>query len=115
LLTGDIDALQEAKLVVSPAGGVRDWHADVLLMPHHGSGGSSSAPFIEASSPQWAIAQSGYLNPFHHPHPLVWARYQAAGAEVSNTVHSGALRFCLGCATSEVDHWRESGRWYGWD
>ena len=115
LLTGDIDALQEAKLVVSPAGGVRDWHADVLLMPHHGSGGSSSAPFIEASSPQWAIAQSGYLNPFHHPHPLVWARYQAAGAEVSNTVHSGALRFCLGCATSEADHWRESGRWYGWD
>ncbi|AXF86092.1 ComE operon protein 3 [Ephemeroptericola cinctiostellae] len=115
LLTGDIDALQEAKLVVSPAGGVRDWHADVLLMPHHGSGGSSSAPFIEASSPRWAIAQSGYLNPFHHPHPLVWARYQAAGAVVSNTVDSGALRFCLGCVSSEADHWRESGRWYGWD
>ena len=115
LLTGDIDALQEAKLVVSPTGGVRDWHADVVLMPHHGSGGSSSAPFIESSSPRWAIAQSGYLNPFHHPHPRVWARYQAAGAMVSNTVLSGTLRFCLGCATSEADHWRDSGRWYGWD
>ena len=115
LLTGDIDALQEAKLVVSPSGGVRDWHVDVLLMPHHGSGGSSSAPFIEATSPRWAIAQSGYLNPFHHPHPRVWARYQAAGAMVSNTVDSGTLRFCLGCATSEADDWRDSGRWYGWD
>ncbi|TDR29083.1 DNA internalization-related competence protein ComEC/Rec2 [Hydromonas duriensis] len=115
LLTGDIDGLQEARLLVSPQGGVWDWQVDVLMMPHHGSRHSSTAPLLEATKPKWAIAQAGFLNSFHHPAPNIVERYQTAGAQVFNTAETGALRFCLGCVTANLDIWRITGRRYWWD
>ena len=69
--------------------------ADVVLMPHHGSGGSSTQAFIAATGARLAIASAGYDNRFRHPRPEVVARWRDAGAEVANTSETGAVRVRL--------------------
>lgn len=92
LLTGDIERSAEAQLLASGAA-VR---SDVLLIPHHGSRTSSTAEFIAAAAPAWAIAAAGYRSRFGHPSPEVLARYRAAGARVARTDLDGAVHVRLG-------------------
>jgi len=99
LLVGDIEAPQEAALVASDPARLK---ADFLLVPHHGSKTSSSAPFLDAVQPQWAMAQAGYRNRFGHPAGPVAERYEArhirlvksatCGAAIWNSQHADALR-----------------------
>jgi competence protein ComEC len=95
LLTGDIERAAEAALVdaAGQGGGLR---ADVLLVPHHGSGTSSTAAFIEAVAPRWALVPVGYRNRFGHPHPEVVRRYRAGGARLMRTDRDGAIEVRLG-------------------
>ena len=86
LLTGDIEAVQEAQLVQRQA----RLQADVLLLPHHGSKTSSSAAFLDAVQPHTALVQTGYRNRYGHPAPVVLERLQARGVEVVDTAHCGA-------------------------
>ena len=72
LLTGDIEREQETALVAAHGSDLR---SDVLIVPHHGSKTSSSAPFLDAVNPQWAIFQAGYRSRFGHPAAEVMARY----------------------------------------
>ena len=96
LLTGDIEAAQEAALLApseSPEGaaaGASALQADLLLVPHHGSKTSSSAAFLEAVAPRLAVLQAGYRNRYGHPAEAVTARYGALGIPVLDTVHCGA-------------------------
>ena len=87
LLTGDIEAAQESLLVAADAAALR---ADVLLVPHHGSKTSSSAPFLDAVSPRFALVQAGYRNRFGHPAPAVLARYATRGVSLRDAVHCDA-------------------------
>jgi competence protein ComEC len=87
LLVGDIEQPQEAQLLVSVGSGLK---ANVLLVPHHGSKTSSSAPFLDAVAPQTGIVQSGYRNRFGHPAPVVLARLQERHIEVVDSPHCGA-------------------------
>ncbi len=89
LLTGDIERAQESALVEA---GV-PLAADFLLAPHHGSGTSSSAGFIDAVAPAVAVVQAGYRNRFGHPAAAVLERYAAAGVPVVGTPGCGALRW----------------------
>ncbi len=88
LLTGDIEAAQEAKLVTMD--GWEGLGTDVLVVPHHGSRTSSTAAFVDATSPTVAAVQSGYLNRFGHPRPEVVDRYRQRGALVINSSDCGA-------------------------
>lgn len=90
LLTGDIETKQEAVIVNREQTLGIKISADVLLMPHHGSNSSSSEVFLSAVEPTWAVAQTGYLNRYHHPTPQTVKRYQAQGAQVVNTANCGA-------------------------
>jgi competence protein ComEC len=102
LLTGDLEREQELRLVAAQvqgvvaaqAQGVVAAHAllasDVLLVPHHGSRTSSSAPFLDAVAAQVAIVQAGYRNHFGHPVPEVMARLHARGAQVVQNTSCGA-------------------------
>jgi competence protein ComEC len=93
MLAGDIEAAQEARLVRrTPADALR---ADLLLAPHHGSRTSSSAAFLAAVAPRWAIFQVGYRNRFGHPAPVVQARYREAGIAMLRTDRDGAIRLVL--------------------
>ncbi|MEY2953668.1 MAG: hypothetical protein RLZZ401_1755 [Pseudomonadota bacterium] len=87
LLTGDIEAAQEARLVQQQAGALK---ADVLLVPHHGSRTSSTPAFLDAVAPRIALVQAGYRNRFGHPAPGVLARYQQRGIRLVDSVHCGA-------------------------
>jgi competence protein ComEC len=111
LLPGDIEAVQETELV---EGIPEKLPATVLLAPHHGSGTSSTLPFLQAVRPQLAIFQVGYRNRFHHPKPEVFARYGELGITRLRSDDSGAvdLRFGDGLTFREyrLDHARY---WYG--
>ncbi|NMG17492.1 DNA internalization-related competence protein ComEC/Rec2 [Aromatoleum bremense] len=89
LLAGDIETAAERSLLARSA---RALASDVVLVPHHGSRSSSSAAFIAAVEAQTAIFTVGYLNPFRHPHPAVWARWSASGARNWRTDSQGAIR-----------------------
>lgn len=92
LLAGDIGARSEALLLQAPS----TLRAALVVVPHHGSDGSSSAAWVAAVAPRLAIVSAGHGNRFRHPRPAVVARWQDAGAEVLGTADSGALRAWLG-------------------
>jgi competence protein ComEC len=91
LLTGDIERAAEEYL----ARGSSALRADVLLVPHHGSRTSSSAEFIAAVAPRWAIVPAGYRNRFGHPAREVLERYSRAGVPLLRTDADGAVHVLL--------------------
>ncbi len=93
LLTGDIEAAQEARLVAAAAADphmARQLQADVLLVPHHGSKTSSTDAFLDAVQPRIALVQAGYRNRFSHPAPEVAARYTQRGITLLDSPRCGA-------------------------
>ncbi|MDD2879118.1 MAG: DNA internalization-related competence protein ComEC/Rec2 [Rhodoferax sp.] len=114
LLAGDIEQAQEAQLVARAAAGAAVGagadtadagkgadsgsglsnagllRADVLLMPHHGSKTSSSAVFLDAVQPRFALVQAGYRNRFGHPASPVLVRYAERHITVIDSPRCGA-------------------------
>jgi competence protein ComEC len=88
LLVGDIEQAQEARLVADSAAQLR---SNLLLVPHHGSKTSSSAAFLDAVAPQFALVQAGYRNRFGHPAAPVLARYRERDIVVHDSPHCGAM------------------------
>jgi competence protein ComEC len=70
--------------------------ADVVLVPHHGSGSGSAPGFVAATQARWALVSAGYRNRFGHPKPGVVARWESDGARVVATFDSGAQRVVMG-------------------
>ena len=73
LFTGDIGKQAEARLIASG----EDLRSEILKVPHHGSSTSSSAQFIDAVQPRYAIFSLGQNSQYQFPHSDVVARYQA--------------------------------------
>ena len=111
LLTGDIEAPQEAELLArlgpshhgdpdapgnaDPKPGLKpdlkpDLKADALIVPHHGSRTSSTWAFLQAVQPEVAVVQAAYRSRFGHPAPDVVARYLDAGITLVRTDQCGA-------------------------
>lgn len=110
LLPGDIEADQEARLVHLKGAGLK---ADILLAPHHGSGTSSTVPFLKAVSPALAVFQVGYRNRYQHPKAGILERYEAMGIAQARTDSSGAVSVRLGEGIKVVRYREEHGRyWY---
>jgi competence protein ComEC len=93
LLTGDVGHYVERKLLREDAARLR---SDVVVVPHHGSDGSSDPAFVAASGAKLALVSSGADNRFRHPRPPVVRRWCEAGAEVLDTARSGAIRVWIG-------------------
>lgn len=111
LLTGDIGAASEAQLLAVAPAALR---AELVVVPHHGSAGSSSAAWVAAVSPRLAIVSAGHGNRFGHPRAEVVARWRAGGAELLGTADSGALRAWLGAGGLQVREQRVFQR-HWWD
>jgi competence protein ComEC len=70
LLTGDIEATGEGRLLASGA----SLEAEVLKVAHHGSSTSSTAEFVAAVDPKIAVISAGSNNWFGHPTAQTVAR-----------------------------------------
>ncbi len=88
LLTADIERGTERRLVAEYGAGLA---ADVLLVPHHGSGTSSTRAFVDAVSPALALVPVDHNHRFGLPREEVLQRYRRAGAAVFQTGQCGAL------------------------
>lgn len=106
LLPGDIGARAEAPLAPALAGGP----PLALVVPHHGSAGSSSAPFLAAAAPQLALVSAGWRNRFGHPAPRTLARYAAAGSALASTAQDGALTLAVAADAAPALVGRERDR-----
>lgn len=93
LLTGDIEAPAEARLVARLGSKLR---SDVLLAPHHGSRSSSTPALLAAVAPDLVVIPAGWRNRFHFPAASVVARYRAAGTRVVTVGAAGATSLALG-------------------
>jgi competence protein ComEC len=105
LLTGDMGEVIEQALLRRARKELRN---DVVLVPHHGSAGSSSPGFIQATGASLALVSSGAGNRFGHPKPVVVRRWCDAGAEVVDTARSGAVRVWLGADGLQLQERRMS-------
>jgi len=93
LLAGDIGHYVERKLLAEARPQLR---SDIVLVPHHGSDGSSDPGFVAATGAKLALVSTGADNRFRHPRPPVVRRWCEAGAEVLDSARSGAIRVWLG-------------------
>ncbi|HYG04980.1 MAG TPA: DNA internalization-related competence protein ComEC/Rec2 [Stenotrophomonas sp.] len=111
LLTGDIGRVIEQRLLRLDADELR---ADVVVVAHHGSAGSSSPGFVAATGARLAVISRGHGNRFGHPRASVLRWWRRQGAEVLDTAEAGAVRVWLGPERLAV---REQRRWQArwWD
>nr|WP_306806054.1 DNA internalization-related competence protein ComEC/Rec2 [Caballeronia sp. BR00000012568055] len=104
LFTADIEADVERTLIARDKAAL---HADVLIVPHHGSRTSSTEPFLDSVGPLAAIFQVGYRNRFHHPNATVFARYQMRDIPLARSDEDGAARIDIGSEIS-LERYRQS-------
>lgn len=90
MLTGDAPKATEEYLAILDGEELR---SDVLKVAHHGSKTSSSAAFLSAVSPQYAIISAGCDNRYGHPHEDVIDRLHSVTAEILSTCEHGTVTF----------------------
>ncbi len=90
LLTGDVEREGEEWLLQSG----RPLAANVLKVGHHGSGNSSTAGFLAAVKPDYAVISVGADNRFGHPQQAVLDRLASLdGVTVLRTDEMGTIEF----------------------
>ena len=87
LFSGDVERAGERALLARPT----RLESEILKVPHHGSRSSSTRPFLQAVSPQVAIASLGHNNRFRFPAPEVVERYEQQGVELLRTDQVGTV------------------------
>jgi competence protein ComEC len=99
LFPGDLERPGEERLV-SNAGPLLK--SDILLVPHHGSKGSSSALFLQEVKPNLCIVSCGRGNYFGFPHSGALRRLGAVGCEVMRIDQVGAIQLSIAPGHFEV-------------
>jgi len=90
LLTGDIEAAAERRLLKAHPEALRD--VDVLKIAHHGSRTSSTAEWLDHIQPSLALVSAGVDNRYGHPSPLVMKRLAVRGIPSLRTDLQGLVR-----------------------
>lgn len=88
LFTGDAEDLSENEMLE------KDYEllsCDVLKAGHHGSDSSSSADFLNAASPRYAVISCGAGNSYGHPHSETIERFESAGVQIHRTDENGTI------------------------
>ncbi|MEG3071086.1 MAG: MBL fold metallo-hydrolase [Candidatus Syntrophopropionicum ammoniitolerans] len=87
LFTGDAEAVSENEMLEKN----HALKADVLKVGHHGSDTSTTASFLKAVSPRYAVISVGGNNTYGHPSPAVVDRLSAAQIEIYRTDQDGTI------------------------
>ncbi|WP_020408757.1 DNA internalization-related competence protein ComEC/Rec2 [Hahella ganghwensis] len=108
LLPGDIEGKAQIELVKQ-----KGWllKADVLILPHHGSGNAFVPEFLSAVNPQLAIATTGHLNAFGHPNKLFRNWFRNREVPLLNTAENGAIRLKVSEGDSGSAWWDVETAW----
>jgi competence protein ComEC len=90
LLEGDAEKRIERRLASNGS-----THADLLKVGHHGSSTSSTAEFLSAVNPRYAVITVGAHNPFGYPRSDVLQRLERSHVSTFRTDVHGAVSFYL--------------------
>ena len=90
LFTGDIEAPAEEEILRT---GAAKLGATVMQIPHHGSATSSTAEFLNAVRPEYAVIQLGKDNGYGFPNRNVLERLNEVRAKIFRTDQDGAVEF----------------------
>ncbi len=89
LFTGDAGTSVEEQILEHGY----DVACSVLKLGHHGSSTASSAAFVQAAAPQYAVVECGYHNSYGHPHRETVALCSSLGIELLRTDQNGNIVF----------------------
>lgn len=89
LFTGDASAPSEADMLKNGL----PLRADVLKVGHHGSASATTAAFLKAVSPAFAVISVGAGNTYGLPAASTVKKLQASGAKILRTDQSGTVVF----------------------
>jgi competence protein ComEC len=87
LLTGDAERESEKEMLAKGY----DLKVDLLKVGHHGSSSSTSAAFLRAVAPKYAIISVGADNKYGHPSQTTIKRLQRAGVKIYRTDINGTI------------------------
>jgi competence protein ComEC len=87
LLTGDAERESEKEMLAKSY----NLKADVLKVGHHGSNSSTSAAFLKAVAPKYAVICVGKDNDYGHPKPVTINRLGRAGVKIYRTDLNGTI------------------------
>ncbi len=90
LFTGDITAAAEADMLARL--GRCALRSTVLMVPHHGSGSSSTPAFLRAVQPKEALISCGWRNRFGFPDAQVMQRMKGLAFRSWCTADNGAIQ-----------------------
>lgn len=90
LLTGDSPKKSEYLLLALDSTILK---SNVLKVGHHGSRNSTSMPYAEAVSPEYAIISAGKDNSYGHPHKEVLDILNKISAKILSTIDLGTIEF----------------------
>ena len=89
MLTGDSTSVTE-KIVLSQ-NSKETLESDILKVGHHGSRTSTSASFVQAVAPKYALISNGKDNTYGHPHPDTLSTLTQFGAKILRTDLLGTI------------------------
>lgn len=92
LITGDLAYKGERTLLNRYQD---DLYSTVFILGHHGSKTSNSELFLDAVTPEFVVASSGYNNSFHHPNEKVIQILQNRKIPLYRTDRQGAIKIHL--------------------
>ncbi len=87
MLTGDAEKVSEQEMI--KAG--HNLKSNVLKVGHHGSCSSTTAAFLKAVSPEYAVISAGKDNDYGHPHQETLDKLE--GIQIYRTDRDGTLVF----------------------
>ncbi len=95
LFTGDTQNEIEQEVLNAYSFDMEKLNADILKVGHHGSNTSSTAEFLSAVSPEFAVISVGRNNKFNHPKDEVLQRLNSVESEIFRTDDNGSVVFGL--------------------
>ncbi|MGZ8256966.1 MAG: DNA internalization-related competence protein ComEC/Rec2, partial [Gallionella sp.] len=109
LLTGDIEKASESRLIKLHEAQLA---ANLIVVPHHGSKTSSTAEFVAAVLPDYAVFTVGYRNRYGHPKDEVLQRYLDSGANLLRSDKNGAILIEMNAQNLSLERYRQTQQRY---
>ncbi|WP_429886269.1 DNA internalization-related competence protein ComEC/Rec2 [Geoalkalibacter halelectricus] len=101
LLTGDLESLGVAELLLHPFPGP----VSLLKLPHHGSGRSNTETLVTVLRPQATFASSGRNNVFGHPAAALVGYLEEVDIPLARTDIEGSLRMRSDGSAWTIQRW----------